>query len=517
MKTCGEIRRRDELRVVVAARWASPAPAESRSRQSLAGSSFASSCRRVHAAPPSPCRRAPPSSVGHGLARAVLERARRESTAARVDRGVALRQPYASRSASRAAGRLQLADDCAAAAARTAKSGSFSCVSATLPASGALKLRERGEHRRNHALVLVAGASRARARARPPAATCRARAASAARTLQCGIGVHARQHERRSCRGRSPRRRGARRRASPATGSVSRSCTIGKPRRPSALPSAVTLRAGRSDRSRRRRASFDERRRRAPDRRSRAERPDRRRPSPRAASRACSTSAISGATAAGSLITPRPRAANARVYLPGPSSSFSSAGSRPRVFDRPSAYATGHQVVTRWPPRRARRRRAARRRAAARARTRRGGTPPPPARAGHVSSSGCSRANGGRTSVLGAHASIASAAAARRLRRPGGSPISPSASAARPRTSGDASASAVVERRGGRCIPDQAERECGHLANLRIGIRERTGERLHTLRQPDAPDRHRGSPADARLRVGDEGCEIRRDGGGGAG
>ena len=108
---------------------------------------------------------------------------------------------------------------------------------------------------------------------------------------------------------------------------------------------------------------------------------------------------------------------------------------------------------------------------------------------------------------------IGSAAARPAASAPGTEPMSPSASAALPRTVGEASASAAVSAARRRCVGDEAERERRHLAHFRIASASAPVSG-HPLRETDAAHRHRRTPAHARLGIGDEGsrCYRRRSG-----
>ena len=90
------------------------------------------------------------------------------------------------------------------------------------------------------------------------------------------------------------------------------------------------------------------------------------------------------------------------------------------------------------------------------------------------------------------------------------SPISPSASAARPRTRGSASCSAAVSA-GTAVLSASSPSANAAICRTSGSASASSGwSAARSLRQPDAPDRQRGAPADARLGVGDELRQIRR-------
>ena len=325
----GRIRRGDELRIVVAGdgcsrRRPNRQPAVARRIE------FRQRCRRVQ-----PQR---PVLVGerllqrgNGFARAILSQSV-ENRGPRVDRCVALRQRVRGAKRIAAPRRLHLSNDLRGGGAH-GKVGLLQQRQRDVGGVRGLEVREPAEHRRKHALVLVAE-HRLHA---PEGDLCRQRREHGRErrtNAPLGIGVHARQHEAKLSGSIDAAARSAAARIA-GQGSESRSCTSGKPSADFSAPRAVTT-------SRRTFGSVAGSEASSTSGGAAAGSPR----LPRAliadtftssGVRACWTSAFSGATAARALITPRPRAANAAVYFPGTASSFSRTGAARGSSMRPSA------------------------------------------------------------------------------------------------------------------------------------------------------------------------------------
>ena len=87
--------------------------------------------------------------------------------------------------------------------------------------------------------------------------------------------------------------------------------------------------------------------------------------------------------------------------------------------------------------------------------------------------------------------------------------MSPSASAALPLTIKAESASAAINGSAGASVAEQAQRERGHLPNLRVAIAEPGDERLDTLAKSDPPNRQRRPPTHSGFIVIEQAQQIR--------
>ena len=493
MKTCGDNARRDELRIVVR-------------RDRLAGhradrrAIVAGGIELRAAARPRARRTAQSLSASAALSAGVASAAPYSASAVRMAArasmaasGLRERERLAQRL--RAAGRLELADEPRRRGAHREVRLLELRRAPRPPASGALSRASAREDRRHDPAVLVLQ-HRAHALERGVGgqASRAPRPAPRARSTDCPDPCSRARAG--SSPGRSPRPPAARRRASPATSSVRQILDDRQPvRRRAACRAPRPLRGGRCGRRRGSDASADQRRRPRGCRRSARARGRPRRPL-RAASARTRRSATSGSTAARALVTPSPRAAKAAEYLPGARSSSRSAGCARGSSMRPSAYATGHHVVTGRPP--GVEHGGGQRLVRAQPHEREN---PQPERLGLRS--------GRPRLVVGLH-----------RRHRGGARVAPppcgrsalarlpsrrSGRAPRRRGRGraaTASASAAMSAGAADGVADEPQRERRHLAHLGIGVRERRGQRLDPVGQSHAADRHRGAPAHARLRVG---------------
>ena len=91
------------------------------------------------------------------------------------------------------------------------------------------------------------------------------------------------------------------------------------------------------------------------------------------------------------------------------------------------------------------------------------------------------------------------------------SPMRPSASAARPCTSGDGSCSAARRGSTADAVADEAQREGRHLPHFGVAVAgQHRGQRRHAVGQPHAADGQRRAAAHAALRVLQQPDEVRR-------
>ena len=97
------------------------------------------------------------------------------------------------------------------------------------------------------------------------------------------------------------------------------------------------------------------------------------------------------------------------------------------------------------------------------------------------------------------------------------SPMSPSASAALPFTSGAGSASAATSGSRALLSPIRPSANAAICRTSGSASASSAHQRLHTIAQTDAADRQRGAATDARLLVGEQARQIRHGGGGGGG
>ena len=430
------------------------------------GSSFASRLDGLHAAPPNPCRRAPHFSVLERLGGDRTRPARRAPTRARRYAESGCAALYASRSASAPPAGFSWPTRRRHASPAPRNPDPSSCVERDRREVRGLHARHARQHRRQRPACPrpAASTSARRARRRRRGRRARRRAPRERSSARSGSRPDSTSTKLLLIDGRrGAQRRDAHRR--PRVGQTGPG-PIGSPSAARSAPSAVTASRrtlGSRRRLRHRRASAL-RTRRSPDLRRARGRPT---PQLQPASRVGVEQRRSAAPPpAASFSAPRPRAANARVYLPGRSRAAASSAGAAR------GSSTALQRVRDRPPRRDRLTAASSTAAASwlvglaagRAQTVPAGTPRPPVRPAPSRRRAASRRPAGLRPYSATICPMAGACAADRQ------PMRPSASAARPRTIGARVGEGGRERRRSRRLADEAQRECRHRAHVRIRV-----------------------------------------------